>query len=73
MNYSTLLDRSVDFDQYAEVLRAAYPNSLDQQLVFGVLQMLWDRGETSGYVAAPDRPFLRPHPRARGAPHRGVR
>jgi hypothetical protein len=50
MNYSTLLDRSVDFDQYASVLRSAYPNSLDQQLAFGILQMLWDRGETSGYV-----------------------
>ncbi len=50
MNYSTLLNRSVDFDQYAVVLRSAYPNALDQQLVFGLLQMLWDRGETGGYV-----------------------
>jgi hypothetical protein len=50
MNYSTLLNRSVDFDEYAVVLRNAYPNALDQQLVFGVLQMLWDRGETGGYV-----------------------
>jgi hypothetical protein len=50
MNYSTLLNRSVDFDEYAVVLRGAYPNALDQQLVFGLLQMLWDRGETSGYV-----------------------
>lgn len=50
MNYSTLLNRSVDFDQYAVVLRDAYPNALDQQLVFGIIQMLWDRGETGGYV-----------------------
>jgi len=50
MNYSTLLQRSVDFDRFASVLRDAYPNALDQQLVFGVIQMLWDRGETSGYV-----------------------
>lgn len=50
MNYSTLLNRSVDFDEYAVVLRGAYPNPLDQQLVFGLLQMLWDRGETGGYV-----------------------
>lgn len=50
MNYSTLLERSVDFDQFAGFLRAAYPNSIDQQLAFGLLQMLWDRGETSGYV-----------------------
>lgn len=58
MNYSTLLNRSVDFDQYAVVLRSAYPNTLDQQIAFGVLQMLWDRGETSGYVQhLTDRPY----------------
>lgn len=58
MNYSTLLNRSVDFDQYAVVLRQAYPNTLDQQIAFGVLQMLWDRGETSGYVQhLTDRPY----------------
>jgi hypothetical protein len=50
MNYSTLLNRSTDFDTYAAVLRNSYPNALDQQIVFGILQMLWDRGETSGYV-----------------------
>jgi hypothetical protein len=50
MNYSTLLNRSVDFDRYFEVMRAAYPDPLEQQIWFGLLQMLWDRGETSGYV-----------------------
>ena len=50
MNYSTLLNRSVDFDEYFAVLRTAYPDPLEQQIIFGVLQMLWDRGETGGYV-----------------------
>jgi hypothetical protein len=50
MNYSTLLNRSVDFDQYFAILRGAYPDPLQQQIIFGVLQMLWDRGETAGYV-----------------------
>ena len=50
MNYSTLLNRSVDFDEYFVIMRNAYPGPLDQQIIFGVLQMLWDRGETSGYV-----------------------
>lgn len=50
MNYSTLLNRSVDFDEYFAIMRAAYPDPLDQQLLFGLLQMLWDRGETAGYV-----------------------
>lgn len=60
MNYSTLLNRSVDFDEYAVVLRDAYPNTLDQQVAFGLLQMLWDRGETSGYVQhLTDRPYDR--------------
>lgn len=58
MNYSTLLNRSVDFDEYFVVLRNAYPNPLDQQIIFGVLQMLWDSGETGGYVQhLTDRPY----------------
>lgn len=50
MNYSTLLTRSVDFNRFLPVLEGAYPDPVDQQLVYGILQMLWDRGETSGYV-----------------------
>ncbi|MEZ5237930.1 MAG: hypothetical protein R2716_02900 [Microthrixaceae bacterium] len=50
MNYSTLLSRSVDFDPFFDILDAAYPDPLEQQLIFGLMQMLWDRGETSGYV-----------------------
>jgi hypothetical protein len=50
MNFSLLLNRSVDFDQYFAILRSAYPDPLDQQILFGVIQMLWDSGETSGYV-----------------------
>ena len=50
MGYSTLLNRSVDFDKYFSIMRAAYPDPLDQQIGFGLIQMLWDRGETSGYV-----------------------
>lgn len=50
MNYSILLNRSVDFDQYFVVLRNAYPDPMEQQVLFGLMQMLWDRGETAGYV-----------------------
>ncbi len=50
MNYSTLLNRSVDFDEYFAIMRGSYPDPLQQQIIFGVLQMLWDRGETAGYV-----------------------
>ncbi|MDP9140525.1 MAG: hypothetical protein M3O62_07030 [Pseudomonadota bacterium] len=51
MNYSTLLNRSKDFDQYAIVLYAAYQDSLDRQLLFSMMQMLWDRSENDGYAA----------------------
>ncbi|HWL36855.1 MAG TPA: hypothetical protein VNQ77_11730 [Frankiaceae bacterium] len=50
MNYSTLLDRSVDFATYESVFNASYPSELDRQIVFGLIQMLWDRGEANGYA-----------------------
>ncbi|MEO3787665.1 hypothetical protein ABGB12_30435 [Actinocorallia sp. B10E7] len=50
MNYSTLLNRSVDFTQYATVMNLAYPDKLDQQLNLALVQMLWDRGEADGYA-----------------------
>jgi hypothetical protein len=51
MNYSTLLNRSVDFDQYASVLYNFYPDQVDQQILFSLMQMLWDRAEADGYAA----------------------
>jgi hypothetical protein len=51
MNYSVLLNRSVDFDQYAEVaLFPNYPDMLSRPLVLSIIQMLWDRGEANGYA-----------------------
>jgi hypothetical protein len=50
MNYSTLLRRSVDFDQYAVVLYENYPNELERPLILSLIQNLWDRGEANGYA-----------------------
>jgi hypothetical protein len=51
MNYSTLLNRSVDWeDLYAIPFYAAYPDKLEQQVIFGLIQMLWDRAEANGYA-----------------------
>jgi hypothetical protein len=50
MNYSTLLQRSVDFDTYSQLIYPAYPNEIDRQLLFGAIQLLWDRGEADGYA-----------------------
>lgn len=60
MNYSTLLNRSVDFGagkppteggiEYAWPLYTAYPQANERQLLFGLMQMLWDRAEANGYA-----------------------
>jgi hypothetical protein len=51
MNYSVLLNRSVDFDDYANAaLFPNYPDMLSRPLVLSMIQMLWDRGEANGYA-----------------------
>ncbi|MCC5952279.1 MAG: hypothetical protein JJU45_09310 [Acidimicrobiia bacterium] len=50
-NYSTLLDRSIDFDPFALLLAEATPDAVDQQLLLALAQQLWDRGENNGYSA----------------------
>ncbi len=50
VNYSTLLNRSVDFELYQAILDPAYPDKLDQAKLLLLIQMLWDRGEGNGYV-----------------------
>ncbi len=54
MNYSTLLRRSVDFDDYAKLpnlgLYDNYPDEGQRVLLLGLMQMLWDRGEADGYA-----------------------
>jgi hypothetical protein len=63
MNYSTLLNRSVDWEgefidpsnpdipAYASFMYNMYPDKVEQQLVFSLIQMLWDRAEANGYAA----------------------
>jgi hypothetical protein len=48
MNFSTLLNRSADFP--VALIRATYPDGIDQQLTFSLIQMLWDRAEADGYA-----------------------
>ena len=67
MNYSTLLQRSVDFAPFQSVMDGYYPDKVDQQLILALLQMLWDRSEANGYAQhMTDRPIAR-HPTAPGA------
>ena len=52
MNYSTLLNRSVDWE--GAVRRRSptppTPTRSTSQLFFGLIQMLWDRAEANGYA-----------------------
>jgi hypothetical protein len=50
MNYSTLLPRSVDFDQFLPLLSSAYPDPRLHTLGVAFNQILWDRGEPDGYA-----------------------
>ncbi|MGR6319021.1 hypothetical protein [Micromonospora soli] len=50
MNYSTLLQRSLDFAPFQTIMDQSYPDKVDQQLIFALLQMLWDRSEANGYA-----------------------
>ncbi len=50
MNYSVLLQRSVDWDTYERIYNPAYPDQLERGLGLLLAQMLWDRGEANGYA-----------------------
>jgi hypothetical protein len=50
MNYSVLLPRSVDFDEFAKLLYPSYPDEESRPLIFDLMQLLWDRAEPDGYA-----------------------
>lgn len=50
VNYSLLLPRSSDWPQFQELFEAAYTDVDDRLMALVLAQMLWDRGENSGYV-----------------------
>lgn len=50
MNYSILLQRSVDWDTYRSIYDPSYPNEIERGIGLSLLQMQWDRGEANGYA-----------------------
>ena len=50
MNYSTLLQRSIDWQTYEAVYEPSYPDEIERGLGISLIQMLWDRAETNGYA-----------------------
>ena len=51
VNYSTLLQRSLDFAPFQYLLEQWYKGELDRALLYPLLQQLWDRGEPNGYLS----------------------
>lgn len=50
INYSTLLDRSVDWPEYAAIMYNSYSKGNERPLLMALIQQLWDRGEADGYA-----------------------
>ena len=50
MNYSTMLRRSSNWNQFRVVFDAAYPDPFVRPLAIGLVQLLWDRSEANGYA-----------------------
>ncbi|MCH9686826.1 MAG: hypothetical protein K0V04_35660, partial [Deltaproteobacteria bacterium] len=49
-SYNLLLTRSVDFDQFFDLMRLRFSDPADLAYVLGSLQLLWDRVEPTGYT-----------------------
>jgi hypothetical protein len=50
MNYSTLLPRSVDFNTLRTLNNLAYGDELERPVIYGLVQLMWDRAEADGYA-----------------------
>jgi len=51
MDYGgVLLNRSVDWNEFAAIYTVSYTDPVDQQVVLQFAQLLWDRGENEGYA-----------------------
>ncbi len=63
--YNLLLSRSVDFEPFFNFFRVAYGSQREIQIMLGLLQMLWDRIEPTGFL-----PFVTTDPLPNTPPHR---
>lgn len=50
MPYNLLLSRSVDFEQFFEIIRATWHDARQQTFVLALADMLWERTEPAGYA-----------------------
>jgi len=50
MNHSTLLLRSIHWDNYGFIFNNSYTDERTRPLILSMIQMLWDRAENNGYA-----------------------
>lgn len=50
IGYNLLLQRSSNWPRFQEIFESAYPDPVDGLIALEVIQLLWDRGENSGYA-----------------------
>ena len=50
IGYNLMLPRSINWLAFEGVFHTAYPDPVERMIALELLQMLWDRGENSGYV-----------------------
>jgi hypothetical protein len=43
INYSMMLERSLDWPTYGSIVAGAYPDPLDTTMIISLMQMMWDR------------------------------
>ena len=67
MPYNLLLHRSQDFGTFFFLLKNTFPDPIDQNVVLGIVQTLWDRGEPNGYA-----PYMRGDDRLPNTPEKDV-
>lgn len=63
-NYSTLLQRSVDFSPFFALVALTYPDARDQQLLLAAVQGLWDRTDPVSHyrhISVDPHPNTPPH------------
>lgn len=50
IGYNLLLQRSSNWPRFQSIYDEAYPDPVDRLIGFELIQLLWDRGENSGYA-----------------------
>ena len=50
IDFSVMIQRSVDFAPFFSVIKSSYPDPTTRQVLFDMIQILWDRADPDGYA-----------------------